>query len=214
LLDSRFLSRVGNLELLLKVVGLGAALAVAVALVGAGILDAAGWVPLACFGVWVTLAALLILTGLLRSQTPPFMSPAARVAVRHSLPRATARAIDALENARDAGRELIADVAVFEPLNNSGAAHELARRIGAFREQVGTLIAATEQLDKRWELVWGRVPRTVPAGAAHGPLTLEMVGQTVRYLGHKMWQLEWMIEYLEGGSDRPVRHVRTWIEAY
>jgi hypothetical protein len=214
LLDSRFLSRIGNLGLLVKIIGLGASVVLAVVLVGAGIVQAAGWVALACFGAWAALSALLIVTGLLRSRTPSFMSPAAHIAVRHSLPGATEQAIGALEGAWDSGRELIADVAVFEPLNNSGAAHEIAQRIGAYRQEVAQVIAAIDELDERWELLWDRIPREVPAGVAHGPLTLEMVGQVVRYLGHKMWQLKWMIEYLEGGSDRPVRHVRTSIEAY
>lgn len=209
MLDSRFLSRVGNFGLLLKIVGLGAAVVLAVALV-----QVAGWVPLACFGAWAALSALLVAMGLLRSRTPSFTSPAAHIAVRYSLPGATAQAVGALANARTAGRELIADVAVFQPVNNSGAAYELGRRIAAFRDEVGQLIATVDQLDERWELLWDRIPRKVPAGAAHGPLTLEMVSQALRYLGHKMWQLQWMIEYLEGGSDRPVRHVRVWIEAH
>jgi hypothetical protein len=214
LLDSRFLSRLGNLELVLKIIGVGASVVLSVALVGAGIVQAAGWVPLACFAAWAALSALLVATGLLRSRTPSFMSPAARVAVRHSLPGATARVIGALEAARDTGRELIADVAVFEPVNNSGAAYEIARRITTYRKEVAQVIAATGKLDERWQLLWDRIPREVPAGVAQGPLTLEMVGQAVRYLGHKMWQLKWMIEYLEGGSDQPIRHIRARVEAY
>jgi hypothetical protein len=214
LLDSRFLSRIGNLQLLLKIIGLGASIVLAVGLVGAGIVQAAGWVPLACFGAWAALSSLMIVAGMLRSQTPSFMSPAARIAVRFPLPGRTAQLVDGLEKARDAGRELIADVAVFEPLNNSGAAYDIGRRISAYRAEVAQLVAATDELDERWELLWERIPREVPAGVAQGPLTLEMVGEAVRYLGLKMWQLKWMIECLEGGSDRPVRHVRTSIAAY
>jgi hypothetical protein len=214
LLDSRLLSRIGNLGLLFKIVGVGASIVLALVLIWAGVVQAAGWLPLACFAVWAVLSGLLIAAAILRSRTPSFMSPATHVAAKASMPGATGKLIGALDAARAAGRELIADVAIFEPLNNSGEAHDLGRRIQAYREEVADLIAASDQLDDRWHLLWDRIPRDVPAGVAHGPLTLEMVGQAVRYLGHKMWQLNWMIEYLQGGSDRPVRHVRGWVDAF
>lgn len=46
ILDSKFLSRVGNFDVLVKVVGLGATIVIAIVLVAAGVVEVAGWIPL------------------------------------------------------------------------------------------------------------------------------------------------------------------------
>jgi hypothetical protein len=197
MLDSKFLSRVGNFDVLLKVVRFGAAILIAIVLVAVGVVEISGWIPLACFALWTLFSALLIATGMLRAGPQAFTSPAARIAMNYALPGAAERVVDALEAAQRAGRELIADVAVFNPLNKHGG--DFGERIATYRAEVAELIGCTDLLNDDWALLWERVPRKIAFGVSHGPMTLAMVADVVRYLGHKMWQLEWMVTYVLTG---------------
>lgn len=212
MLDSKFLSRVGNFDVLLKVVGLGASIVIAIALVAAGVVEVAGWIPLACFAVWTLFAALLIATGMLRAGPQAFTSPAARIAVKHGLPGAADRVVVALSAARKEGRELIADVAVFDTLNKSGG--NFAQRIATYRAEVAKLIGSTDLLNDDWALLWDRIPRKVPVGVTYGPMTLGQADDVVSWLRYKMWQLDWMVTYVQTGDDKRVRHIRIRIAAY
>ncbi|MDP8910422.1 MAG: hypothetical protein M3N47_15190 [Chloroflexota bacterium] len=107
--------------MLLKVVWLGVTIVIAIVLVAAGVVEVAGWVPLACFAVWTLFAALLAATGMLRARPQAFPSPAARIAVKYGLPGAAERVVVALDVAQKEGRELIADIAVFDTLNSAAA---------------------------------------------------------------------------------------------
>jgi len=212
ILDSRFLSRVGNFDVLVKVVVLGATVVLALVLVAAGVVEVAGWIPLVCFVVWALFAALLIATGMLRAGPQAFASPAARVAMKLGLPGAAEQVVRALCTAQKEGRELIADIAVFDTLNKFGG--DFAPRIAAYRADVAELIGSTELLNDDWALLWDRVPRKVPVGVSHGPMTLGQADEIVSWLRYKMWQLDWMVTYVETGDDKPVRHIRTRLAAY
>jgi hypothetical protein len=212
ILDSKFLSRIGNFDVLLKVVGLGAMIVIAIVLVAAGVVEVAGWIPLACFAVWALFAALLIATGMLRAGPQAFTSPAARIAMNYGLPGAAERVVVALNTAQKEGRELIADIAVFETLDQFGG--DFAQRIATYRAEVAELIGSTDLLNDDWALLWDRIPRKVPAGVSYGPMTLKEASAVVSYLRYKMWQLGWMVTYLHTGDDKPVRHIRRSIAAY
>lgn len=198
MLDSRFLSRVGNLDVLLKVSGLGFVVVLAVVLVAADAVEIAGWVPVICFGVWAVLTFALVALGMLRRAPSTLMSPAARIAIGRNLPASKAHVVRALERAQSAGRELIADLAVFEPLNKHGGG--FAARVTAFHADVRDLLGATELLDDQWSVAWDHIPTQRPAAADVGPLTIAMKNELVAYLGHKMWVLQWAVDYLTSGS--------------
>lgn len=211
-LDSKFLSRVGNFDVLLKVVGLGATIVIAIVLVAAGVVEVAGWIPLACFAVWTVFAALLVATGMLRVGPEAFTSPAARIAMKYGLPGAAERVVAALNAAQKEGRELIADIAVFETLNQSGG--DFAQRIATYRAEVAELIGSTDLLNDDWALLWDRIPRKVPSGVSYGPMTLEQADNVVSWFRYKMWQLDWMVTYIRTGDDKPVRHVRGMLAGF
>lgn len=211
MLDSKFLSRVGNLDVLLKVVGLGASIVIAIVLVAAGVVEVAGWIPLACFAVWVLFAALLIATGMLRAGPQAFTSPASRIAMKYGLPGAAERVVVALNAAQKEGRELIADLAVCDTLDKFGG--NFAERIATYRAEVAELIRSTDLLNDDWALLWDRIPRNVPDGVSYGPMTLEQADDVVSWFRYKMWQLDWMVTYIHTGDDKPVRHIRR-IAAY
>jgi hypothetical protein len=68
LLDHRFLSRVGNLQTLVGVVGIAAAVLIAIAVALAKVFTSVGWVPLFFLGLALLLAVLLVLSR--RQQRP------------------------------------------------------------------------------------------------------------------------------------------------
>lgn len=210
-LDSKFLSRVGNFDVLLKVAGFGAAIVVVIGLVAAGVIEVAGWIPVACFAIWTLFAALLVATGMLRAGPQAFASPAARIAIKYGLPGAAERVVVALDAARKEGRELIADIAVFDTLNKFGG--DFGQRIATYRAEVAALIRSTELLNDDWALLWDRIPRNVPTGVLYGPMTLEEADHVVSWLRYKMWQLDWMVTYIHTGDDKPVRHIRLSVAA-
>jgi hypothetical protein len=212
ILDSKFLSRVGNFDVLVKVVGLGATIVIAIVLVAAGVVEVGGWIPLVCFAVWTLFSALLIATGMLRAGPHAFTSPAARIAMKARLPGVAERVVVALNAAQKEGRELIADIAVFDTLNKSGGG--FAQRIAMYRGEVAELIGSTDLLNDDWALLWDRVPRNVPIGVSYGPMTLGQADEIVSWLRYKMWQLDWMVTYVQTGDDKPVRHIRIRVAAY
>lgn len=148
---------------------------------------------------------------MLRAGPQAFTSPAARIAMKYSLPGAAERVVVALNAAQKEGRELIADIAVFDTLNKSGG--DFAQRIATYRAEVAELIGSTDLLNDDWALLWDRVPRKVPVGVSYGPMTLEQANEVVSWLRYKMWQLDWMVTYVHTGDDKPVRHIRISIAA-
>jgi hypothetical protein len=209
--DSRFLSRVGNALTLGRVLGLGAALIVALGLVGAQAVHVAGWIPVVCFGVWTVVACLLGATWLLQRDASSIASPTAQLAIELELPRASVALLNALQRAETRGREFIAEAAILNPVNNQGAAAALARSYSQFEKEVASVLTATAKLDERWELAWAHKPSWADDHLLEPAFTRARLDVIVKYMAHRNRQLGWMIEYLRSGDDEPVRYIRHWV---
>jgi len=211
-LDSQFLSRVGNAETLVNIVGLGLAILVAVGLIASGVVDVAGWIPIACFAVWSVLALGYLAAWATRRQPSTIASPLARVVIGKGLPRSSQTLMTALANAESRVRDLISEAAVLMPVNNHRAAALLGAACEAFEAEVSALLRRQDELDERWLLLWERQPSWV-GQRLFRPLTGADLDVLVKYMALHARQLGWMLDSLQGGGDEPVRHIRAWIAA-
>jgi len=213
LLDSLFVSRVGNALTWLSILSLGAALVVAVGLVGAQVVHVAGWVTLACFGVWSLVALLFAVASVMRRQPSTLSSPAAQIVIAKGLPRSSAALLNALVRAESQGREFIAEAALLDPVNNQEPTADFARNYSAYEADVAALLTNTNELDDRWSSLWARKPSWVEGHLGdllEPPFYGEKLEVLGRYIALRTRQLGWMIRYLQGGTDEPVRYIRYW----
>ena len=60
--DSRFVTRVGNVGTLLKMAGVGAVIVIAVVATIAQVLPLRWWMPLACFVVWFAMTTVIVVS--------------------------------------------------------------------------------------------------------------------------------------------------------
>lgn len=198
----------GNALTLWKVVGLGAAIVLALGLVGAEVVHVAGWIPVAAFGVWTVLACLLGTTRLLQRNASAIASPANQLAVGLGLPHASASLLKVLQRAESRSRAFIAEAAILNPVNHQESAASFARGYSTFEDEVASVVAATDELDERWELAWAHKPSWADDHLLEPPFTRERLDLLVRYMAQRTRQLDWMIEYLRSGDDKPVRYIR------
>jgi hypothetical protein len=108
------------------------------------------------------------------------------------------------------GREFIAEAAILIPVNNQKAAHKLAQGYAALEAEVASLVESAKEFDERWSLTWAHKPSWFRDSLLRGPFTLETLSELTRYMALRNRQLGWMIDFLQGGSDEPVRHARAW----
>lgn len=209
IIDSRFVSRVGNALTLWSLLSLGAVLLLVIGLVGAAVIQVAGWIPLVCFGLWIVVACLLGVSLLLRRTRSSLASPMARVAIERGLPRASMALVNALREAEARGREFIAEAAIPCPVNNQGPTAAFADTYRQFENDVASLVHDSNELDERWELAWAHKPTWADARLLETPFTRGRLDVLVRYMAQRNRQLGWMLEYMQCGNDEPVRHWAT-----
>jgi hypothetical protein len=170
----------------------------------------AGWVPVVGFMVWALTALLLAGSWLMRREPHTVASPFDQLRIAGGLPGASATLLKALAVAEATGREFIAEAAIRDPVNNQEATAEFAQSYAAYEAEVRTLIADSDVLDKRWQLLWQRKPSWADAHILEPPFTRERLDTVVSYMAQRNRQLAWMIAFLQGGSDKPVRYIRHW----
>ena len=210
IIDSRFVSRVGNALTLWSLLSLGAVLLLVIGLVGAAVIQVAGWIPLVCFGLWIAVACLLGVSLLLHRTRSSLASPIARIAIERGLPRASIALVNALREAEARGREFIAEAAILCPVNNQEPTATFADTYRQFEKDVASLVHASNELDERWELAWAHMPTWADAHLLEMPFTRGRLDVLVQYMAQRNRQLGWMLEYMRSGNDEPVRHVRHW----
>jgi hypothetical protein len=208
ILDSVFLSRVGNARSLIGIAGLGLALVVLAGLVGAGIVRAAGWIPVGCFVIW---CVYVVAAWGMRRQPTTLSSPLAQLVIASRLPGSSSVFASALVRAEAQARELIAEAAILDPVNNQAAAAEFARTYREFEAEVASLLRTADEFDERWELLWARKPSWVRDYMLESPFTRESLDFLTRYIAHRARQLGYMMKFLQDGDDHVVRHIRGWV---
>jgi hypothetical protein len=209
-LDSRLLTRVGAVA---TIITLGIALVGLMRAQGADLAREAGWITLLCFGIWAALSVLLIVSWLGRRRPSMVASPAAHLAISRGIPGSSRALHAALARAESKGREFIAEAAILMPVNNQKAACDLAQGYTDFESEVASLIRSAKEFDERWSLTWERKPSWFEDYLLKGPFTLGMLSELVRYMALRNRQLGWMLDFLQGGSDEPVRHAKAWARA-
>lgn len=212
-LDSKPLSRAGAVATLVSLVTVGLALVGLMYAQGADLIREGEWITVACFGVWATLTALLIIAWMARRQPGIVVTPAARIAIANGLPGSSRALLVALARAETEGREFIAEAAILMPVNNQKAAHDLAQGYAAFESEVSSLVESSKVFDERWSLTWERKPEYFGNHFRNGPFTLGILSELVRYMAHRNRQIGWMIDFLQTGNDEHVRHAEAWAKA-
>lgn len=207
LLDSKLLVRVSAL---VTVATLGFALVGLMRIQGAGLVQGIEGITLLCFGIWAVLIVMLIVSWMARRQPSMVASPVAHIAISKGVPGSSRALLAALVRSESAGREFIADAATLMPVNNQRAAYELAQAYVVFEDEVASLVEGAKEFDERWSLTWARKPSWFRDNLLKGPFTLGMLSELVRYMALRNRQLGWMIDFLQGGSDEPVRFARAW----
>jgi hypothetical protein len=136
LLDSRFVSRVGNAGTPFNLMWIGLGVVVTTGLAGASVLRVAGWIPVACFGVWTATSLLLVATWMLGRAPITLRSPFEHLMISRGLPGSSEALQRALALAEQQSREFIAEASIMNPVNNSKAATEFAHSYGSFEAEV------------------------------------------------------------------------------
>jgi hypothetical protein len=213
ILDSAFLSRLGNLGTLttlasasfLGLVGFAAAVMVVV--------DRSGWISVACFVVWVALMVLAIVGVWSSRSSSAISSPYERLAIARKLPGAKGALIDSLARADIEGRAFVAEAKVMMTLSNHGPCYDVARRFAEWEDQLRQLIESTDLLDERWSWQWSRRPQWADDAVRIGPLTLGLADKLASYMAYRVRQVEGMIDFLQTGNEEGVRNVRALMKA-
>jgi hypothetical protein len=211
ILDSAFVSRVGNARTLVGFVGLGLALVILTGVVGAKVVDVDGWIPVACFALWGLIALVLVAAWTLRRQPSTLSSPFGQLLIGSGLPGSSSELVGALARGESRAREFIAEAAIFDPVNNQAEAAEFARSYREFEAEVASLLTRAADFDARWELFWDRKPSWARDHMLESPFTRESLDVLARYVAHRARQLGYMMEFLRDGDDRVVRHIRGWV---
>ena len=211
ILDSAFVSRVGNATTLGRIIGLGFALVVATGLVGAKVIHVGGWIPVVCFGIWGLLALLLTAAWTMRRQPSSLASPFAQFVIARGLPRASSEMLSALVRAESSARRFIAEAAILDPVDNQTRATEFARAYSSYEQEVASLLIRAGEFDERWELLWARKPSWARDHLLESPFTRHTLDLLTRYIAHRARQLGYMMKFLRDGDDRVVRHIGAWI---
>jgi len=212
ILDSRFLSRIGNVQTLLGVLAIGFPAVVLLVIAAAGLVDVAGWIPIACFAIWVAFAVLTCVAWATRRKQSTIASPLQQVVIAKGLPGARAALIESIAAAEYRARELIAETAIEWPINNHRVVFDLAEACREVVEEVSVLLAHQDELDHRWILAWERQPSWA-GPRMWQPLTKEQLDVVTRYMSLQARRLREMIDFLNGGSDEPVRYAEIWARA-
>lgn len=211
IVDSRFLSRVSNVQTLLGVLGLGATVLVAVALVSAEVIGIAEWIPVACFAVWTVAAALLAGAWTFRRQGTSLVSPFdARRLDRGS----DSAMLTALAEAEERGRAFIAEAAVLmPPLDGQQLTDAFVSRYVAYADEVASVLRRFPDLDERWLKLWQIRPTWVDDHLFEPPYTRGRLDTIVRYAALRARHLRALIEWLDGGRG-PLPSVARSIERW
>ncbi|HTR75079.1 MAG TPA: hypothetical protein VMH33_07445 [Solirubrobacterales bacterium] len=173
-----------------------------------------GVVTLLAFAVWAVLSVGLILALIANRRPNTVFSPASRIVISAGLPGSTKALLTALERADVVNRSYIAEAAILIPVNNQRATNELAQAFGDLEEEIGALIASAPAFDERWLLQWKHKPSWAEKQPYSGRLfSGEMLDELGRYMAMRGRQIGWMIDFLNTGNDKPVRHIRSWIRA-